>query len=116
METHWEVVAWLVEYSCTTINHGQIGHDGKTPYRRLLGREPTQPLMEFGEQILAKPLRQKKIKRKVSLATRWITGTWVGVTARSGENIVVLPEGGPAIRVRTVIRRPESERNAPISG
>ena len=55
---------WLVEHSCTTINRAQVGHDGKTPHRRLFRKEAAQPLMEFGEQILAKPLRGKKTNRK----------------------------------------------------
>ena len=113
--TQWPVIEWMVEYSCTTINRGQVGHDGKTPYRRLMGKEATQPFIEFGEQVLAKPLRQKKTNRKISLATRWITGTWIGLTDRSGENLVALPGGGPVIRVRTVIRKPESERWSPIA-
>lgn len=108
--TSWAVVPWLVEHACTTINRGQVGHDGKTPYKRPIGKDPTVPLIEFGEQVLAKPLRQKKIKRKVSLASRWIYGTWVGITARTGEHLGVLAEGGPVIRVRTVIRRPEAQR------
>ena len=110
VETQWGIIDWLVEHACLTINRGQVGHDGKTPHRRLMGKEPTQPLWEFGEQILAKPLRQKKIKRKIFLSSKWLKGTWVGLTSRSGENIVVLAEGGPAICVRTVMRRQEEER------
>ena len=104
------IMEWMTEHSRTTINRAQVGHDGKTPYRRLMGKEASQPLVEFGEQVLAKPLRQKKTSKKISLATRWLHGTWVGITNRSNENLVVLPDGGPAIRVRTIVRRPVSER------
>ena len=82
------IMEWVVEHSCTTINRGQVGHDGKVPYRRLMGKEPIQPLVEFGEQVIAKPLRQKKTSKKISLATRWLYGTWVGITDRSNENLV----------------------------
>ena len=75
IQNQWAVIDWLVEHSCTTINRSQVGHDGRTPYRRLLGKEPSQPMIEFGEQILAKPLRQKQTSRKISLATRWVQGT-----------------------------------------
>ena len=90
----WAIIEWMTEHSATTINRAQVGHDGKTPFRRLLGKEAVQPLVEFGEQVLAKPLRQKKTSKKVSLATRWLHGTWVGIADRSNENLVVLPEGG----------------------
>ena len=53
-------------HACTTINRALVGHDGKTPYRRLMGKDATQPLAEFGEQVLAKPLRQKKTSKKQS--------------------------------------------------
>ena len=52
VSNHWRIIDWLVERACTTINRGQVGHDGKTPYRRLLGREAIQPLAEFGERVL----------------------------------------------------------------
>ena len=110
IDTKWNIVEWMVEHACTTINRGQMGHDGKTPYRRLMGKEASQAMAEFGEVVWAKPLRQKKTNRKIALATRWISGIWVGLTSRSGENLVILPEGGPVIRVRTVVRRPASER------
>ena len=89
---------WLAEHSCTTINRGQVGHDGKTPYRRLMGKDPSQPMIEFGEGVLAKPLRQKETKRKVSLATKWIKEIWVGLTRMPGENLVVLAKGGRRLR------------------
>ena len=35
---------------------------------------------------------------------------WLGINPKTGENTVALLSGGPVVRVRTVIRRPESER------
>ena len=36
--------------------------------------------------------------------------TWVGIDAKTNENVVVIGEGRAAIRVRTVLRRPASDR------
>ena len=57
-----------------------------------------------------KPKRKPKTSRKVSLVSIRLFGTCFGVTPRSGEHLVALPEGGPVIRVRTVVRRPFAER------
>ena len=57
VNNNWPIINWLVEHTCTTMNRGQIGHGGKIPYRRLMGKEAAQPLAEVGEQILAKPYR-----------------------------------------------------------
>ena len=47
-------------------------------------------------------------KRKMSLKTNLVEGTWVGFETHTIEHIV--PGGGPALRIRTVRARPESER------
>ena len=36
--------------------------------------------------------------------------TWVGIDAKTNEHVVVIGEGGAAIRVRTFLRRPASDR------
>ena len=36
--------------------------------------------------------------------------TWVGIDAKTNEHVVVIGEGGAAIRVGTVVRRPISDR------
>ena len=54
--------------------------------------------------------RKNKVTRKTSLATRWREATWAGFDIRSNEHLVVLAEGGMAVKVRTVKMRPESER------
>ena len=60
-------------------------------------------VFEFDEQVLAKPRRcNKQLKKKGALEPRFHDATWVGYNDRSNEHIVVLKEGGPAIKVRTV--------------
>ena len=46
----------------------------------------------------------------MSLRTKWIEATWVGATRNSNEHLVVLPKGGPVIKVRTVQRRTLADR------
>ena len=59
---------------------------------------------------MAKFLRlEKKMARKNPLAKRVVTGTWVGTYDPTSENIVITEEG-KAIRIRTIFRRPKSER------
>ena len=110
VETDWRVLEWIAEHAGNTINKFLMGHDGKTPYHRIMGRPSSKAIMEFGEQVLAKPLRSIKSRRKKSLKSKWVFGTWVGATSRSSEHLVILREGGAAIRVRSVKRRPEDER------
>ena len=47
-------------------------------------------LNEFGEQVLATPMRQQKTQRTVSLKSRWIDAKYVGMTRHDKELVVVL--------------------------
>lgn len=67
-------------------------------------------MVEIGEQVLAKPLRCAKTTKILTLENRWVMGTWVGINRRTNEHIVSLDDGGAAIRVRTIMRRPFSCR------
>ena len=104
IESHWPIMEWLSEHSPTTIDRGQMGHDGKVPYQRRMGKLSKKPMVEIGEQVLAKPLRSPKTTKRLSLKNRWVMGTWVGINRRTNEHIVALNDGGAAIRVRTVMR------------
>ena len=42
------------------------------------------------------------------MRSRAILGVWLGIELRTGENRVALMDGGPVIRVRTMIRVPDS--------
>ena len=110
LESDEVILQWMIEHACTVINHFQVGHDGRTPYKRLMGKDSRQKFIEIGEQVLAKPKRNPTSNRKQALKSRWVHGTWVGITSRSNEHLVVLAQGGPAIRVRTVKRKPIADR------
>jgi hypothetical protein len=75
------IIQWLAEHASFTLNRGLIGHDGKSPYARLMGKHSSKAILEFGEQILAKPLRTPQTRRKLSLRSKWVFGTWVGMSA-----------------------------------
>ena len=90
----------------------QVGRDGRTAYRRTVGKECVQKVVEFGEQVHVKPKRRPQTNRKQSLDSKWKIGTWVGMTSRSNEHIVIIPDGGLgfAIRARTVRRMSVDQR------
>ena len=108
--THGNLLQWMIQHSSWTLNIGLVGHDGKVPRQRLLGKTSQKPILEFGEQVLAKPLRAKKTTKKLSLRTKWVNATWLGMSEKTGEHIVAVENGGAAIRVRTVKRKPKEDR------
>ena len=83
------ILQWMVEHAATLINRCQKGHDGKTPERRLKGKESKQGFVEIGEQVMAKPKRSPSSRKKLSLKSRWVHATWVGMTNASQEHIVI---------------------------
>ena len=107
---NWHVLHLMVVHACCLICRCFRRAHGKTPFGILKGYESSRPIVEFGEQIWAKPLRTKAWSKKASLQARWAAGTWCGISPRTGEHLVVLGEGGSLIRARTVKRRPPEER------
>ncbi len=75
-----------------------------------MGKDCVQKIVEMGEQVLAKPKRSRTSTRKQALVSRWKHAIWVGMSERSNEHVVVLAEGGPAIKVRTIKRKPITDR------
>ena len=113
-------------------NHGYHGHfgvddpagcgydkqvlgcdDGRTAHYRVRHKNIHGKVFEFGGQVLAKPKRSnKQVKKKGALEPRFHDATWVGYNDRSNEHIVVLKEGGPAIKVRTVSQKQKENDGA----
>ena len=102
------ILLWMILHAVETINRLLVGSDGRTPYYRLHGKNFIGKVLEFGEVVYAKPL--KKPSRKRSLRSQAILGVWLGIELRTGENRVALMDGGPVIRVRTMIRVPDSAK------
>ena len=81
---------------------------GKRPYYRLHGKNFIGTVMKFGDMVHAKPLMKQARKRSFRIKT--VMGIWLGILLRTGEHGVALLGGAPVIRVRTVIRVPDSEK------
>ena len=110
------IFEWALEHAAFIHNRFQVGHDGQTPYRRSTGKTWRQRLVEFGEQVFGKLAAKRVVNKsktktvhKNKMATRWIRGTWVGMTDRSHESILITRQG-KAVRVRTIKRTPIEER------
>ena len=110
LSTDDPIMLWASDHAATVLSRYKLSMDGKTPYRRLMGKDCRAPILEFGEKVLAKPMRTPKSRRKLSLKSRWIEGVWVGSTRHSKEHLVAIDNGGPVIKVRTVKRRLEVDR------
>ena len=48
------IVAFILEYAAYLLNRLLRGHDGKVPYERLKGKQPTVLGVEFGEKVMYK--------------------------------------------------------------
>ena len=110
IDTKLAIIDWILAHAPELINRFLVGRDGKTAWQRVHNRVFNRKTFEFGEQVIVKPKRCQKDNLKRSLITKWREATWVGFNTRKGEHVVVLPGGGPAIRVRTARPRPSSER------
>ena len=110
IQTEEPVIAWMIKHASTLANRCAIGKDGKTSYGRRIGKNSMKPLVEVGQQVLAKPVRTKSSRRRRALKPQWVEATLVGLNARTGEHHVVLAKGGVAIRVRIVKRRAADEQ------
>ena len=71
----------------------------------MKGRKANVGLLCFGEAVLFKlPMAGQK---PGDLESRFEKGVWVGVTIRSGEHLVAMPDG--VFRVANVFRCPGDE-------
>ena len=62
------VVRWLIRHAAFIITRYQVGHDGRTAWRRLTGKVWNGTVAEFGEQVFGKlapkkPGTDRKVKR-----------------------------------------------------
>ena len=73
------------------INVCRVRPDGRTAWQAMKGRRTNSKLLPFAETVLFKI--PKTHHRIGSFENRWEIGCWVGVVARSGEQIVATPTG-----------------------
>ena len=100
------IVAFLVEYIGEMYNSTHMGADGKTPYRRIKGRDSTKNLIPFGEKVLYK--KEKPTGKTNKLEEKFREGIWAGVLGTSKEHII-LTQTGPKT-ARTIRRMEDDEK------
>ena len=93
VESDWPIMEHISEHSTTLLSRYQVGTGGKTQHKRLTDKQCKVPVIEFGEQILAIPTRQKQTQQKVSLKSGWVEATFVGITRNSNEHVDIRPAG-----------------------
>ena len=99
------IMGFLVEHAGLLITKFQTGRDdGRTAFRRLLGKDCREDVIEFGESILYRVMD----KDKPSLERRWQIGTFLGRKWGTGECFVGTSEG--VVRCRGFQRRPSDVR------
>ena len=108
------IMQWALEHAVFVLNKYNVGDDGMVSFERATGRKWIRPIVEFGETVLAKLALQRREKgrtnkQKRKLLPRFIEAVWVGQSGRSGEHIVIKPNGD-AVRCRTIKRVPMERR------
>ena len=108
VQSTWPIMQWIVEHAGTVLTYFEVGHDGKTADQRFYGKRASVSTTEFGEQMWYM-LPKTKSGKKQKLSTKWRDGTYLGISRKSGEALVANSEGD-VIKIRTLRRRPLSER------
>ena len=99
------IMGFLVEHAGMLLTKFQMGRDdGKTAYRRLLGKDCREEAIEFGESVL---YRQSKIDTS-SLDKKWQIGIFLGRRWGTGECYIGTGEG--VHKCRGIQRRPSDVR------
>ena len=72
------IIRWIIRHAAFLHSRYCVGHDGLTPYRRLMGRRWQGIAIEFGEKVLGKLALKKPSSDKKARRARksWLTGAW----------------------------------------
>ena len=101
------IMAWIVQWAAFTHNKCQVGRDGATPYERLKKKKFTRPIVQFGEKVLYKEIRESANKKE-KLDVMWLRGVWIGVDDHAEEALIGTEEG--VVRAHSVKRLPAQDR------
>ena len=102
------LITWLVLQAGTLQRRFRIGHDGRTPHERLVGRKNSTPVAEFGEKVWFIKLRSTN-DRLPALGERYIDGFYLGPVDGKNE-VYVTDMTGQLMKARSVKRRIPCER------
>ena len=101
------LISWMTQHAADLISWCSRGHDGRTAYQRVRGREFKTRLMTFGELCRFKNRSQEALAN-VDGGSRFHEGIFVGIDQRTGQYMVY--SGGMIKMARTVVRVPELEK------
>ena len=101
------VLQWLVRWSAMVHSRFHVGQDGRTAWRRQIGRSCNLEVVPFGEKIWCKRLTAEG-EKKAKLETDWEEGIWIG-HARSSSEVLVGTDRG-VVRAWAVKRLPSESR------
>ena len=100
------LLPWLVSHAGVIITRYKKVHDGKTAYQKIKNKSPSNKMMPLGEKVVW--MMPKDNHRRNKLEPMHQFGVFVEIVPRTGEFVVLTPEG--ALLVRTVHRLSEDRR------
>ena len=100
------VVPWMVRHAGYVLTRCRILPCGRTAMHKLKGQRTNRPLIPFGETVMFKIPQTKT--RIGDFEDRFEKGVWLGMTMRTGENIVATSNA--VFKVGGVMRRPPDQR------
>ena len=101
------IVSWLIEYASVLLRRHLVGADGRTAYESLKGRGDRRRLIECGEAVLYRQLKDSSHPPR-PLDARFAEGVFLGIHDILGEILIGVGEhvvrGGEATRLSDNIR------------
>ena len=99
-------MTWLVRHAAALITWWARGHDGRTAFQRVRGREFSTRLLTFGEYCSFKNRNQEPSSS--TDGRRFHQGIFIGVDRRTGQ--YMLYSNDEVRLARTVVRAPENDK------
>ena len=101
------LMAWLASHAAALTTWCAKGHDGRTAYERVRGKEFRTRLLAFGEACRFKNRSHEPLKGAVD-NRRFHAGVLIGIDRRTGQYI--LHDGSEIKLARTIMRMPGAEK------
>ena len=103
------MVPWLIKHAAAQITRYRVRAEGKTSYQLIKGRKCIEPVAEFGECVLFRPLKtQHETRFKNSWSGKYEHGVYLGNCIKTSETLIGTNHG--VYRAGDVKRRPIEER------
>ena len=104
------LTSWILEHVALLHNIMAVGDDGKTAWARVRGRDFGQRLFGFGESVMWKPApKGHQHDSEGNMGSRMHPGIFLGYH-RSSNSYWIANKDGDAIKTRSLLRRPYSDR------